>query len=77
MELVWESRGLVRAKVGDREIKVGGEALLAGNPDFIIYAQYLKTWSDGTPLTEEERTEFLDDLVQEACRRGWKFEVAW
>jgi hypothetical protein len=76
MELVWENRGLVRAKVGGREISVGGEAM-EGNPDFVIYAQYLKTWSDGTPLTEEERTEFLDDLLDEASRRGWKFEVEW
>jgi hypothetical protein len=69
--------GLVKAKIGEREISVGGEAMLNGNPDFVVYAQYLKAWSDGTPLTEEERTAFLDDLVEAASRRGWKFEVEW
>jgi hypothetical protein len=77
MELIWENRGLVRAKIEGREISVGGEAMLGGSPDFIVYAQYLKAWSDGTPLTDEERTKVLDDLVEEADRRGWKFEVLW
>ena len=75
MELVWENRGRVRAKVGDKEALVGGEAMLAGDPDFVVYSDYLKSWSDGTPLVGEERAKFLEDLVQEASRRGWKFEV--
>jgi hypothetical protein len=77
MDLVWENRGLVQAIIGDRKILVGGEALLEGNPDFLVYAQYLNSWEDGTPLTVEEKATFLDDLVEEARRRGWKFEILW
>ena len=70
-------RGSVIAVIGDRRVVIGGEALLEGDPDFLVYAQYLKAWSDGTVLTEEEKVELLDELVEEARRRGWKFEIAW
>lgn len=77
MDLIWENRGLVIAVIGDRRILVGGEALLEGSPDFLVYAQYLKSWEDGTPLAEDEKVRFLDDLLEAARRRGWKFEVCW
>jgi hypothetical protein len=60
-----------------RAAEVGGEALLAGDPDFVVYANSLTAWSVGTPMTAEEKVELLDDLVDEVRRRGWKFEIAW
>jgi hypothetical protein len=77
VDIEWINRGLVVAKVGRRTAKVGGEALLAGDPDFVVYASSLTAWSDGTPMTAEEKVDLLDDLVDEAQRRGWKFEIAW
>ena len=77
MEIEWKNRGLVIATVGDRSVAIGGEALLDGDPDFLVYAQYVKVWSDGSPLTDEEKVQLLDDLVEEARRRGWKFQVVW
>jgi hypothetical protein len=34
-------------------------------------------WADGTPISEEENTDLLDRLVNEAANRGWKFEIEW
>lgn len=77
MELSWENRGLIRVKIGERELMLGGEAMIEGPTDFVIYAQYLKAYSDGTKLTEQEKVDLLDDIVAEAASRGWRFEISW
>jgi hypothetical protein len=63
--------------VGRKTLHVGGEALLEGDPDYTIYADYITHWEDGTPLSEDEKAAILDDVVAEAARRGWKFEISW
>lgn len=77
MEIEWVNRGLVTLRVGGRVLKVGGEALLEHDPDFLIYASYLTHWEDGSPLSGEQKTEILDRLVEEAARRGWRFAIEW
>lgn len=77
MQLDWVNRGLVVATINGRKIHIGGEALLAGDPDYVVYAGFITSWADGSPLTEEMKADILDEVVEEARRRGWKFEVEW
>jgi hypothetical protein len=77
LELSWVSRGRVIARIGDRLITIAGEALLEHDPDYLIYARYIKAWDDGTLLTEAEKVRILDDVVEEAASRGWKFDIQW
>lgn len=75
MQLRWVSRGRVYATVDGRTLLIAGEALLEGDPDYLIYPQYIKQWEDGSPLSEEEKNRILADVIAEAARQGWKFEV--
>lgn len=75
VDLTWDKRTAV-AHVNGRTLRVGGEP--AGDwPDisYTIYARYITAWDDGAPLSDEEQAELLDEIVDEAARRGWKFEV--
>jgi hypothetical protein len=67
----------VIARVGDRTITVHGEALLACNPDYMIYARHITAWDDGALLGEDEKARLLDQVVEEAARLGWKFQIEW
>jgi len=75
MELTWVSRGWVIASLDGRTFEVGGEALLDRNPDLIIFPRSVSKWDDGTPIGELERADLLDQVIREAARRGWKFEI--
>jgi hypothetical protein len=77
LELQWVNRGRVIARVGDGTVTVGGEALFEPDADYVIYAQYLTAWDDGALLGEDEKARLLDQVVEEAARRGWKFEIEW
>jgi hypothetical protein len=76
-ELRWVNRGLVVARFGDKSVQVGGEAMLARDPDYVIYASTITTWDDGSPIGGDELADVLDRVVEAASRRGWKFEVEW
>jgi hypothetical protein len=75
MQLRWVSRGTVYATIDGRTLRISGEALLEGDPDFLIYPQYINQWEDGSPLSEEEKNRILADVIAEAAKLGWKFEV--
>ncbi len=75
MRLDWPSRGTVLAHVEGRTLRISGEALLEGNPDFLIYPQYIVEWEDEGPISVEERDAILADVIMEAAKRGWKFEI--
>jgi hypothetical protein len=77
LELQWVNRGRVIARFGDRTVTVGGEALLEHDPDYMIYARYITAWDDGAPLGEDEKARLLEQVVEEAARRGWNFEIEW
>ena len=77
MEIEWVGRGLVIARIGDRSVRVGGEYLVNHDPDFLIYARSVTNWDDGTPISELERAELLDEVVDAASREGWKFAISW
>ena len=70
-------RGRVIARGGDRTITLHGKALLARNPDYMIYARYITAWDDGALLGEDEKARLLDQVVEEAARLGWKFQIEW
>jgi SHS2 domain-containing protein len=43
----------------------------------VIYAAYIQQWDDGTPMPDEVKAATLDQIVQEAATRGWRFEIVW
>ena len=75
MELDWIQPSLIIVTVGGRSLRVGGEVMEGHDPDFLIYPDGIRTWSDGTPVSEAEKEQVLGDLVAEAARRGWVFEI--
>jgi hypothetical protein len=74
MRLRWVSRGTVYADIADRTLRIPGE-LIGNDPDFLIYPQYIKAWDDGTPLSDKEKDAILANVVIEAAKNGWTFEV--
>ncbi|QXJ24411.1 hypothetical protein AGRA3207_005730 [Actinomadura graeca] len=75
MQLQWPSRGLVLVDVDERRLKVVGEALLERCPDFLIFPEYITHWEDGAPLDPERKRELLAEIIEEAGKRGWIFEI--
>jgi Immunity protein 74 len=81
VDISWVDRGSVIVSVGRwprrKKLRVAGEYLLARDPDFLIYARYITHWEDGTAISDEEQADVLDRVVDEAAKRGWKFEIEW
>ena len=44
-------------------------------PDFEVCSGSIKTWDDGQPVTESEKQEIIQTIVEEAKRKGWKIEI--
>ena len=68
----------VIAHIDGQVLRVGGE-IVGDWPDtgYVIYARYITAWDDGRTLSNEEQAELLDEVVDEAALRGWKFEIEW
>jgi hypothetical protein len=77
VEMTWVSPGLVIAKIENRTLRVGGEAIIEGPVNFVIYARYLTHWEDGTPIGDDEKAIVLDRVVDASADRGWTFEIEW
>ena len=60
-----------------RRLEVQGEVFLERDPDFMIYPESLRQWADGISVTDDERRELLERIVQTAAERGWNFHVSW
>jgi hypothetical protein len=75
MDIEWNHPHRVIMRVNGKTLLVGGEGLFDRNPDFLIYPSSITHWEDGSAITEDERRRLLEDLVAEAARRGWKFEI--
>jgi len=77
VELTWDMRTVI-AHIDGRALRIGGE-IVGDWPDtgYVIYARYITARDDGTTLSDEEQAELLDEVVNEAARRGWKFEIEW
>jgi Immunity protein 74 len=73
LKVEWVGRGLVIVRTRGKVLHVGGEALLKHDPDYVIYARYITRWEDGTLITDDDRARVLDELIDEATKRGWKF----
>ena len=75
IELTWDMRTLI-AHIDGRALRIGGENFGDWpHTSYVIYARYITAWSDGTTLSDEEKAELLDEVVDEAARRGWKVEI--
>lgn len=78
VDLTWDTYSVI-AHVNGRTLRVGGEHVVGDWPDtsYVIYARYITAWDDGTPLSDEEQAELLDEIVDEAARHSWRFEINW
>ena len=77
MHISWTGPHNIAVQTGGRHLHIGGEGLLGDGTGFVIYAAYVRQWDDGTPISDEERAATLDQVVQEAATRGWRFEIVW
>ena len=75
VQLRWEGLHGLIAMIDGRWVRIPVENLLNDDPEFVVMPKYLTHWGDGTALTPEEKRMVLDEFVNEATRRGWKFEV--
>ncbi len=77
VELTWDMRTVIVHSDG-RTLRIGGETF-GDWPDtsYVIYARWITAWDDGTTLSGEDQAELLNEVVDEAARRGWKFEIEW
>lgn len=77
MELEWSSPHRVIVHTNGKILRLGGEGLFDGDPDFVIYPSFVTHWEDGVAIGEDERARLLTAVVAEAAERGWKFEIQW
>ena len=68
---------MIRLAVGGREVQLEGELLNRSpdGPDFVVFSGMLKKWSDGTPITDADRRQILDDLRVSARTKGLRIEI--
>lgn len=73
MTIVDSTRGSVTIELGGRRATVQGEFYPIDDPGptFEAYSKLLRTWDDGTILSDADRRAVLDDLAAEARARGW------
>lgn len=71
------TRGHVRLEIDGRTVTIGGEAYLRGHgsPDFVAEQDTIKTWDDGSTVTDPELEMILADLLASATERGLTFEI--
>jgi hypothetical protein len=77
VHITWTDPHNIAVQTGGRHLHISGEGLLGVDTGFVIYAAYVRQWDDGTPISDEERAATLDQVVQEAATRGWRFEIVW
>ena len=77
MHITWIDPHNIAVQTGGRDLHISGEGLLGEAARFVIYAAYIKQWDDGTPMSDEVKAATLDQVVQEAATRGWRFEIVW
>lgn len=74
-EVVNVSRGDIRLKCGDKQVRVLGEALMASaptEPSFVIYLNSLKNWEvpPDVALTETEKQDVVSAIRKHFQDRG-------
>ena len=77
MHITWIDPHNIAVQTGGRHLHISGEGLLGEDARFVIYTACIKQWDDGTPMSDEVKAATLDQVVQEAATRGWKFEIVW
>jgi len=66
------TRSTLQLEVDGRGVTIAGEAYLPGHgsPDFLVYADTIRSWDDGTPVSADERFKIIRTVTQEAEREG-------
>jgi hypothetical protein len=77
VHIAWVDPHNVAVRINGRHLHIGGEGLLGDETDFVIYAAFIRQWDDGTPMSDEVKAATLDQVVDEAAARGWRFEIVW
>ena len=76
MDLTWMDPHNIAVQIDGRHLHISGEGL-GEDAGFVIYAASIHQWDDGTPMSGEVKAATLDQVVQEAATRGWRFEIVW
>lgn len=80
IEIINSTPSKITIRSGEKTATIAGEALtrMPGQPDFIVYANSLRSWHAGAESTEispSERTQLIEEVVKQLLDRGWKIEV--
>jgi len=69
--------GSIRLRVGDRIVRIFGEAYLRGHgsPDFVAGVSLIKAWEDGSPVTDADREAITRTLKESATARRMTLEI--
>ena len=77
MHITWMDPQNIAVQIDGRHLHISGEGLVGEGTGFVIYAAYIQQWDDGTPMSKEVKAATLDQVVHEAARRGWRFQIVW
>ncbi|WP_425613762.1 Imm74 family immunity protein [Anatilimnocola sp. NA78] len=71
------SRGHITLRSGTRTIEVQGELLGPPpySPNFVVYADRILNWEDGSPVSVAERDSILELLRDDMAARGLSIEI--
>ena len=63
--------------VDGRPVTVPGEMLvpMEGQPDFVVFSGMLKSWDDGTPISEDEKARILAAILEEAEKQRRRIAI--
>ncbi len=74
------ARSYIRLKVGDKTIKIEGEAYIPGHgsPDFVAYANSIKIWEppyENERINEDTKNKIIETLKSESIKKNIKIEI--
>jgi Immunity protein 74 len=72
MEIIGSTRSTIRIEVDGKTTTLTGEGMPPGG-DVHFYADLasIRTWDDGTPITDAERERIVRELPETASRTGF------
>lgn len=70
-------RSKLHIVVDGRPVTVPGEMLvpMEGQPDFVVFSGMLKSWDDGTPISEDDKARIVAAILEEAERQRHRIAI--